>query len=100
VIPWLTAFTVSSKPPDVKACAYTDAANATPVELPIALLVAKNPDALLRESLGTNPMMALLFAGKKMERPAPLIVMITKNFQICTSVPRDASTKRPHNNIR
>lgn len=80
--------------------AYTDAANAIPVELPIALLVAKNPDALLNESLGTNPMMALLFAGKKIERPAPLIVITNKYFQICVSVPRAASTKRPHNNVR
>ena len=80
--------------------AYTEAANAIPEELPIALLVAKKPDALLRESLGTDPIIALLFAGKKVERPAPLIVMITRYFQICVSVPRAVSTKRPHNNVR
>ena len=62
----------------LKAREYTAAANAMPIELPIILLVARNPDALLSESCGTNPMMALLFAGKNMERPAPPIVMTTK----------------------
>ena len=82
------------------ACEYIAAANAIPIELPIILLVARNPDALLRESLGTNPMIALLFAGKKTERPAPPIVMTAKYCHIGASVLRLVSTMRPHNNVR
>ena len=90
----------SPNPPDPKAREYTAAANAIPIALPIDLLAARKPDALLRESCGTNPMMALLFAGKKMERPAPPIVMTTKYRHIGASVSRVVSTMRPHNSVR
>ena len=89
-----------SNPVVPKACEYTAAASATPIEFPIILLVARNPDALLSDSCGTNPMMALLFAGKKMERPAPPIVITSKYCHIGASALRLVSTMRPHNNAR
>ena len=89
-----------SNPVVAKAREYTAAASAIPIEFPIILLVARNPDALLSESCGTNPMMALLFAGKNIERPAPPMVITTKYCHIGAPAPRFVSTIRPQSNVR
>ena len=89
-----------SNPVVPKACEYTAAASAIPMEFPIILLVARNPDALLSEVCGTNPMIALLFAGKNMERPAPPIVITSKYCHIGASALRLVSTMRPDNNVK
>ena len=78
---------------------YIAADRAIPVEFPIERLVAKNPDALLSESLGTNPMMALLLAGRKIDSPAPPMVMINMNNHMGASVPNQISPSKPPSNV-
>ena len=85
--------------PDPRVLAYIAAANAIPIEFPIDLLVANNPEAILSESRGTDPMMALLLAGKKIDRPAPPMVIIITYCQIGASVPSFVSKTRPINNV-
>ena len=84
---------------DPSVLAYIAAANAIPTEFPIDLLVAKKPEAILSESRGTDPMMALLLAGRKIDRPAPPMVIITMYCQIGASAPSFVRITSPINNV-
>ena len=79
---------------------YMAAANAIPIEVPIDLLVAKKPEAILKEFRGTNPMIALLLAGRKIESPAPPIVIIVMNSQIGEPFPSFVSITSPTSNVK